>query len=665
MKTPKNLMLALAVLMLGTASAGPVTPKRAATVAQNFFNTVSATKGGTQLELNSNQWQYEGIYLFTATDGGFVLVAADDAARPILGYSPDGTIDPENLPPALSQWLQAYQTEIEGIQNSQISILHSPFPEWYALEQGLTPKVGDSNGVEPLITTFWDQDYPYNGYCPGGSAVGCAATAQAQVMNFWKHPAFGVGNHSYTHLRYGVQSADFAHTLYDWDHMPTMASYYSPMVEKEAVALLMYHCGVSLDMDYSPEGSAAAGLAGMDGVTSIDNSLKDYFCYSSSMRVVHKFMGYTNEQWHGLLTAELDLGHPIVYTGSGEQGGHGFICDGYDSRGYMHFNFGWSGIGDGYFPVDSISPGVGGVGGNGTYTFNMNNSALLGLVPDYVMRVSDTLFSISRDGEEDSLLFGINEAVNSPWNMTCFDPNGVPADWLVVRASNFDRAGWIHFTATENNSGQERVAVITFTQGTEQRTVRVVQSAFNEEELCPLTVVMEATRGDGWQGDAHLSFESAAGYVYATAQLTSGAKDSAVIRVAPDVINSVWHSGGGTDRYVNYTVKNQQGETIMSVHNAYRNGGVHRITRPCESDGSVGISETSASDVVTVYPNPASNVLHIQATRLHKVELMDMSGRLINTTDQPKLDISHLPAGAYFVRITTPDNTTVKRFIKK
>ena len=204
MKTPKNLMLALAVLMLGTASAGPVTPKRAATVAQNFFNTVSATKGGTQLELNSNQWQYEGIYLFTATNGGFVLVAADDAARPILGYSPDGTIDPENLPPSLSQWLQAYQTEIEGIQNSQISILHSPFPEWYALEQGLTPKVGDSNGVEPLITTFWDQDYPYNGYCPGGSAVGCAATAQAQVMNFWKHPAFGVGSHSYTHVRYGV-----------------------------------------------------------------------------------------------------------------------------------------------------------------------------------------------------------------------------------------------------------------------------------------------------------------------------------------------------------------------------------------------------------------------------------------------------------------------------
>ena len=661
----RSFTLTICLLALTVAIAGPVNPKRAATVAQSFFASLSGTKGNTTLAASPTEWQFDGVYLFTAAEGGFVLVAADDAVRPILGYSSTGTLDPNDMPPALQQWLQAYQREIEEIQNSQFSILNSQFPEWYALENSLMPKDGDTTGVAPLLTTFWDQTYPYNGYCPGGSATGCAATAQAQVMNFWKHPAFGAGSHSYTHVRYGEQSADFAHTLYDWANMPSRASYNSPMVQKEAVATLMYHCGVSLEMEYDPEGSAAAGLVGMEGIPSIDNSLKDYFGYSPAMRVVNKFYGYTNDQWRDMLIAELDLGHPIVYTGSGEQGGHGFVCDGYDSRGYMHFNFGWSGRGDGYFPVDSISPGVGGVGGNGTYTFNMNNSALLGLVPDYAMRVSDTLFSISRDGEEDSLLFGINEAVNSPWNMTCFDSNEVPADWLVVRAANFDRAGWIHFTATENNSGQERVAVITFTQGTEQRTVRVVQSAFNEEELCPLTVVMEATRGDGWQGDAHLSFESAAGYVYATAQLTSGAKDSAVIRVAPDVINSVWHSGGGTDRYVNYTVKNQQGETIMSVHNAYRNGGVHRITRPCESDGSVGISEASASDVVTVYPNPASEELHIQAARLHKVELMDMSGRLINTTDQPKLDISHLPAGAYFVRITTPDNTTVKRFIKK
>ena len=659
------LTISFSILALTAAIAGPVNPKRAATVAQNFFNSLPTTKSNVQLQLSSTPWQFDGIYLYTAAEGGFVLVAADDAVRPILGYSPTGTLDPDNMPPALQQWLQAYQQEIDAVAHSQfvradtgVSPYFSQFPEWYALENDLMPKDGDSAIVEPLITTYWDQTYPYNGYCPGGSAVGCAATAQAQVMNFWKYPAFGIGSHSYTHARYGVQSADFAHTLYDWDNMPVMATYTTPMEEKVAVATLMYHCGVSLDMNYDPSGSAAAGLAGIEGIPSIDNSLKDYFGYSASMRVVHREY-YTKDQWRDLLTAELDLGHPIVYVGSGDAGGHGFVCDGYDNRGYLHFNFGWSRRGDGYFPVDSISPGVGGVGGNGTYTFNQDNAALLGLVPDYRMRVSDTLFSMSRSGGDDSLLFCINDTVDAQWNMTC------DADWVAFSENLILRAGWLYFHVPENSSGAERTATITFTQDGEHLTVHIVQNAFDDEELCPLTVVMEATHGDGWQGGANLTFESASGYVYATAQLVSGVKDSVIVRVAPDAINTVWHSGGGTDRYVNYTIKNQQGETLVSVRNAYRNGGVHRITRPCESDGTVGIGESTENTTVSVYPNPASNVLHIQASHLHKVELMDMSGRLITSTDHHQLDISHLPAGAYFVRITTPENTTVKRIIKK
>ena len=659
------LIFSFCLLGLTVAFAGPVNPKRAATVAQNFYASLSGAKGNATLTATPAEWKFDGIYLFTSAEGGFVLVAADDAVRPILGYSTTGTLEPDNIPPALQQWLQAYQREIDEIQDSQfvradtgVSPYNSQFSEWYALENSLMPKDGDTTGVAPLLTTFWDQTHPYNGYCPGGSATGCAATAQAQVMNFWQYPAFGEGSHSYTHARYGLQSADFAHTLYDWANMPSRANYNSPMVEKEAVATLMYHCGVSLEMDYSPDGSAAQGLADFEGFTSINNALKDYFLYSASMRVVSKYR-YTNDQWRDMLIADLDLGHPIVYVGSGDAGGHGFVCDGYDSRGYMHFNFGWSGRGDGFFPVDSISPGVGGVGGNGTYTFNDNNAALLGLVPDYRMRVSDTLFSMNRNGGDDSLLFCINDTVGAQWSMTC------DADWISFSENYIQRAGWLYFHVSENNSGAERVATITFTQGGEQLTVRVVQNAFDQEELCSLTVVMEATHGDGWQGGANLTFESATGFVYATAQLASGVKDSVIVRVAPDAINTVWHSGGGTDRYVNYTVKNQQGETLVSVRNAYRNGGVHRITRPCESDHTLDISETPASDAVLVYPNPASDVLHIKAAHLNKVEMMDMSGRLINTTDRPKLDISHLPAGAYFVRVTTPKNTTVKRIIKK
>ena len=152
------LTISFSFLALTAAIAGPVNPKRAATVAQNFFNSLSTTKSNVQMQLSCTPWQFDGIYLYTSADGGFVLVAADDAVRPILGYSPTGTLDPDNMPPALQQWLQAYQQEIDAVAHSQFSILNSQFPEWYALENNLMPKDGDSAIVEPLITTYWDQD---------------------------------------------------------------------------------------------------------------------------------------------------------------------------------------------------------------------------------------------------------------------------------------------------------------------------------------------------------------------------------------------------------------------------------------------------------------------------------------------------------------------------
>lgn len=653
MKHNKVLLLAAAVLMLGTAVAAPVNPKRAAALAQSFFSSQTGAKSGNLLATVPIEWQYDGIYLFEGANGGFVLVAADDVARPILGYSATGAIDTANMPPALQEWLQGYQKEIEILREAKG---FPPHAEWYALEQGISPKDTVWEGVEPMLTTFWDQGYPYNGYCPGGSVTGCAATAQAQVMNYWKYPAFGQGSHSYTHVRYGVQQADFGHTLYDWENMPVAATASSPMVEKEAVALLMYHCGVSLDMDYSRDGSAAAGLAGMSGYASIDNSLKDYFGYSNQMRVVHKDFGYGNTEWRDMIIADLDLGHPIVYTGAAEEGGHGFVCDGYDSRGYMHFNFGWSGRGDGYFPVDSISPGVGGVGGNVTYTFNMSNSALLGLVPDYRLRVSDTLFSMNRDGGADSLLFAPNSAVNTVWSMVC------DADWLTVQVDTFAHACQVRFFVSENNTGVERVATITFVQGGERCSVRVVQSAYNEEEMCPVTVVMESTHGETWQGGAYLSLQSATGYIYGTARLEQGTKDSVDIAVAPHDVYAVWHKGGGTDRYVNYTIKNRYEEALVSVKNAYRNGGSHFIEWPCVH---LDIEDVPSEGVVNVYPNPVTDVLNIQADNMQKVELMDMSGRRIISTDKEQIDMRQLPSGAYFVRVITSRDTTIKRVVKK
>ena len=662
----KKLFFSLAILAVLTVAAEPVTPERAAKVARNFMAQTLGSKAPVELTLHEDNWFYVGFYLFEGTHGGWVIVAADDCVKPILGYSSTGSLDPSNMPPALRRWLGGYEEQIAAVYRaraakSPIPVYENDAAEWRRLEAGIADGTKDGDGVAPMLTTRWDQDYPFDAYTPGNTVTGCAATALAQFMKFWNYPAFGRGSHSYVAPRTGTtESADFGHTLYDWAHMPDRAAQYDTQEEIAAVSTLMYHCGVSIDMDYgtaSQGGSAALGLAGIEGYSSQDNALKDYFCYSRDMSVHFKDYGYTNDSWRELLVAELDLGHPILYAGAATEGGHGFICDGYDSRQYMHFNFGWSGLGDGYYPVDSISPGHGGVGGNVTYTFNMQNACLIGAVPDYALCVSDTIFNYTCNGGTDSLLVGINETNNGLLEVSC------SADWISVEHDEIGRAGWVRLVVSPMNDGSERTANVVFSQGNERVVVRVAQVNYSEEDMCSVKVVMEntSTHHDGWYDGAFLTLESEGGFLFGKARLEEGQKDTVEYLVAPHDIKAVWHSGGGTDRYVNYCIYNQHGQELVKVVNAYRNGGTHHIAETCEL---LGIEEAVRHDE-QVYPTPAHNILNIRAERLQKVEIIDLSGRKVAESTHASIDISQLHNGHYFVRIVTSTGTSVKRFVKK
>lgn len=662
----KKLFPFLFLAIVVTVAAEPVTPQRAAKVAHNFMSVKMGSKATVELKLHNADWYYAGFYLFDNANGGWVLVAAEDCVKPILGYSTTGTLDPTNMPPALSRWLGGYEEQIEAVWRARaakgsIAVYDDDAAEWKALENGIAPKTKDGAGVVPMLTTRWDQDYPYDRHCPGNTVTGCAATAMAQFMKFWNYPAFGFGSNSYTSPRTEtVESADFGHTLYDWVHMPDSTVQYDTEEEIDAVATLMYHCGVSINMDYgtaSEGGSAALGLAGLDGLSSQDNALKNYFFYSRDMSVHFKDYGYNNATWRALLVAELDMGHPVLYAGAATQGGHGFVCDGYDSRQYMHFNFGWSGVGDGYFPVDSISPGVGGVGGNVTYTFNMQNTCLTGAVPDYALRVSDTLFNYDREGRVDSLIVSINEINNGLLQIS------TTADWLSLDYDDFARAGWVKFHVAPMSEGEERFAFIVVTQGNETVRVKVAQVNYSSDDMCKLSVDMENTNSHyvGWKDEAYLTFESENGYVFGTAHLEGVDRDTVDIIVAPINVKVVWHSCGGNDRYVNYRIYNKYGQEVVKVVNAYRNGGTHHIAEPCEH---LGIDQTiSYKD--EIYPNPTHNVLNIYTEGLQRVEIIDLGGRKVTETTRSSVDISQLPNGHYFVRIVTSSGAIVKRFVKK
>jgi len=328
------------------------------------------------LNLYSSKLMNETLlyYIFNINSkDGFIIVAADDNVIPVLGYSLEGSWGQTDLPPALIQMLQVFENQISTVIEEQMEGGKEVEELWNKYSV-FNPNPEKSKSVSPLLTTTWNQNQYYNGQCPldaagpGGRAyAGCVAVSMAQVMKFWGHPAQGNGSYSYTHPIYGTLSANFGATTYSYSLMPN--AIYSANTH---IAQLLYHCGVSVSMNYGPYGSAPMGTY---WDTDITNALKNYFKYSTNAAWDWK-VNYTNSTWITKLKSELDNGRPLIYYGwDGGNNAHAFNCDGYrSSDNYFHFNWGWGGWYDGYFPITSLTPVTG-------YNYTYYQGAIFNLSP--------------------------------------------------------------------------------------------------------------------------------------------------------------------------------------------------------------------------------------------------------------------------------------------
>ncbi len=381
-KTP--LLIFCALLLCGSLHAKPVDANKARQVASAFLNRVNANEGKPfALTDITSQTPYTEFYVFTLGETGFILVSADDVAIPILGYSTTSRFVTKDMPENVAAWYEDYEREIRTLKEV-LGSDNEPAPGWEIVENPTDlPRI--DYDVNPLISTRWNQGNYYNGLCPtisGSHApTGCVATATAQLMKFWNHPATGHGSHSYNHSSAGTLSANFGATTYDWSNMPISLTASSSNTQKTAVATLMYHIGVAVQMNYGSNSSGATTLNYPGRFsTSAQTALMKYFKYKSSMTSI-RLENYTSARWRALLRAELDAGRPVLYSGRNTDGGHAFICDGYNNSNQFHFNWGWGGSHDGNFAIGSLNPGVGGIGGNASGTYNMDNAALIGVEP--------------------------------------------------------------------------------------------------------------------------------------------------------------------------------------------------------------------------------------------------------------------------------------------
>ena len=355
MKMKKLLLLAVvAMLGLSTAFAHPVDVNTAKSLGQQFVqaNFEKTMRSDLQLYYTVTSDQGEPcVYVFNMGNEGFVMVAASDNVRPILAYSENGPFDASNPYNGAMYMLETYKNSISYAIEQNISATPEIAGQWESLRNCGRLSSKRSGTVGPLVWTKWNQNSPYNLYAPAASGgpggrcyAGCVATAMSQVMRYWAHPIQGTGSHSYYCPGYGQQSANFGATTYQWDLMPRSLSGAS-QEQIEAVATLMYHCGVAVNMGFAPDGSGAFS-------DDVPSAMADYFDYNHCVKKSRS--SYTLENWNNMLKEEFDLGRPVYYSGQSSEGGHAFVCDGYNEDDFMHFNFGWSGSDDDWYAVDAI-----------------------------------------------------------------------------------------------------------------------------------------------------------------------------------------------------------------------------------------------------------------------------------------------------------------------
>ncbi len=352
-------LLALALLAFVSVQAGPVDADRAKALGVKFMKTNTETKT-VQAELTYTAYADNGqaaFYVFAVQPKGFVIVSADDRAKPILGYSTESNFTAQ-LPEGLMTFFDNYKAGFSQMFARNDERTAEAVADWTSLAETGKLSRKTHRGIAPLMSSVWNQTDLYNNMAPedptsvysGHCKSGCVANAMSQIMRYWEWPRHGQGGHGYNantqYGNYGWQEGNFEDATYRFELMPDFLDFASPQNEVDATALLEYHAGVSVDMMYGANASGAYS-------TDVPNALRDYFRYSSDM-YLSTLEYFAQYEWEEMLMENLDAGMPLYYSSSGPDAAHAYVMDGYDDFFMFHMNWGWAGFDNGWYAIDGF-----------------------------------------------------------------------------------------------------------------------------------------------------------------------------------------------------------------------------------------------------------------------------------------------------------------------
>lgn len=344
----KTFLLAIFSFLILTGFAGNVIPVQdAKNVSANYLtaNLSGVSVSASDLVLRHTEVDENGeavYYVFTVSTGGFVVVSASEAVNPILGYSLTNEYDASMH----NYLLGSYKREIIAAKASTDARAEREWNYYRNYEPTRWDTTYMIKEVSPLMTSMWNQTEFYNNHCPAQEGAtqyqyatsgcdnhvpaGCVATDMSVLMYYYRWPEHGVGGISYRpiHYEFNADHTEITDTityprqtqnftgLYDYNLMPDEIDTYTGEIAK-----LMWHAGLSVMMDYGPDGSGAQSA---DALT----AMKENWRFNRAAQMLNK-TDLSNSKWQDSIAYQLDNRLPIYYSASDGAGGHAFMLDGY------------------------------------------------------------------------------------------------------------------------------------------------------------------------------------------------------------------------------------------------------------------------------------------------------------------------------------------------
>ncbi len=704
-----TILLILSTLFASQVFSQNVTKAEAELTAQSFFlekaNQFQGTKHQKIYISESFEVYSEShvvYYVVNIKPTGYVLVSASKKVKPVLAYSFQTTYNEKDQPPQFTAWVNQYADQISfAIQNQSFTppgvteewnnLLH-PNPELKIVNN-------KEKSVEPMLISTWDQGQFYNQMCPsdpGGPAghclTGCVATAMGQLCFYFRWPDTGTGSYTYQHPTYGTISANFEETDYRWNEMTNAVT-----EQNTAVAELLYHLGVSVDMDFGPNGS---GMWNHKAAY----SLRTYFKFNPETEYLYR--DSTNLDWDSTILAHLDMGVPMYYAGWSvpNVNGHAFIIDGYQTTDYFHFNWGWGGSYDGYFYLDELTPG----GSN----FNLAQELVINCYPD------DISYTYPPYCGSPDTLNTLNGTIEDGSGPRSDYENNASCSWLIDPQTVYDSVSYIllEFDKLRTEIDQD---VITIYDGPDESSpilgqysgTTLPETIYSTGNKVLVTFNSNAsTTDEGW----FISYESVkpvwcSGLVQLTGHLDTisdgsgsfyyqhgaacmwniqpeGSEEITIYFTSFDteeVFDKVKvYNAGNNELLATYSgtydpgnmpdpVTSPSGKMLIAFST---NGTVtHQGWEAYYSSVSVGMEET-VQETLHVYPNPADNNLFIEAGKNEQIksyEIQSLEGKILisgNAIDAEhnniiNVSLKDISSGIYLIKVNTDNISICKKII--